>query len=255
MAKRKNRLNTPLSLLSTVLLMVWLVPVIVLPFIHALGGFGEIITDIVELIPFGYTFHEIALMIINSMTGQVVNYHAIRGVLTIPYVTQELAEGIFTIIVYEALRLAWFIPMDLIENGGGRWNGMKKMVISVAMAVVAACLAPALINWTFSGMRGLGNSLKTFFASMISAVLLGGGVAFFAFLKGLSIGVAILFVALKFFFVGALRLSVSYLCLMILLVGCEQNLWSLIIGGSSGFLCIALALAGLELMIDSAFSK
>ncbi len=255
MARKKRRyiLNSPISLLSTILLMFFVIPVVVLPFVNALGGFSEIITDLIELLPFGQAFYEIALLIINSMAGQVVNYHAIQGVFTLSYVIQELSEGIFTIIVYEALRLGVFLLMDLTDDNRGRWNKMKRLVVSVGMAIISACLAPALINWTFSNMQGLGTGLKVFFSSLISTILLGGGVAFFVFLQGFSLGMSIAFVALKFLLVGALRLSGSYIFLMMLLIGCEHHIWSLILSGMSGFLGIILLLVGIELMIDSVF--
>lgn len=52
---------------------------------------------------------------------------------------------------------------------------------------------------------------------------------------------------------GLLRLAASYVSLFALLVGFEQNAWSLIIGGMSGFLGIALLLAGIEMMLKPLF--
>lgn len=250
---KKYTLNSPLSLLSTILLGIFIIPVVVFPFINALGGIGEIITDLVELLPFGEGFYAIAVLIVNSMAGQAVNFHDIQGVFTLSYLVQELAEGIFTIIIYEALCLGSFMLMGLDSNTGGRWNGMKRTVVNVVMAVIAACLAPALINWTFSNMQGFTISGKIIWSAVVSIILMGGGVAFFVFLSGFTIAKSLVFVALKFLLIGALRLSGSYICLLVLLFGFEQGLWELIIGGLSGFLGIALILCAIELMLDSIF--
>lgn len=250
--KHKYILNSPISLLSTILIMVFIVPVVVLPFVNALGGFEEIITDLIELLPFGHAFHHIAILIVNSITGQIVNYHSIQGVFTLSYVIQELAEGIFTVIIYEALCLATSMLMGLADkNNRGRWNGMKRMVVKVAMAVIAACLAPALINWTFANMGGLSNGWRTFLSGVISAVLLGGGGWFFVTLfSAKAVGTVIAFVLLKFLVVGFVRLVFSYIFLFVLLIGFQQGTFSLMLSGMSGFLGVILILAGLELMLD-----
>ena len=253
MARRKNPLNSPISLLATVLMMILIVPAVILPFIESLGGFGEIITDLIELLPFGYAFYEVAIQLIGAVGGQAVNYHAIQGVFTGAYVFQELAEGIFTIIIYEGLRLVWFIPAGLTGEVRGRWQGPKKLVISVAMAVVAACLAPALINKTFSRLFSLGKNLRLVFSGLISIVLTGGGIAFFLFLKGFSLLQAVLFFVLKFLVVGAIRLAGSYTFLFVFLLGCQQQTWSMIVSGMSGFLFIIVLMAAVELMVESIF--
>ena len=187
------------------------------------------------------------------MTDQALSLQPVHTAPSVSYIIQELSEGIFTVIIYEALRLLFFIPMDLTGDNAGRWNKGKRLVISVAMAVLAACLAPALINWTFANLNVLGQGMRTFLSALISLILLGGSVAFFLFLKSFTVGIAIAFVLIKVFVEGLLRLAVSYVSLFALLVGFEQNAWSLIIGGMSGFLGIALLLAGIEMMLKPLF--
>ena len=251
--ERKYILNSPISLLATILMFVILVPVVVLPFVNALGGFEEIITDLIELLPFGHAFHHIAIIIVNSITGQIVNYSSIQGVFTFSYVVQELAEGNFTVIIYEALYLATSMVMGLAgEDKRGRWNGMKRLAAKVAMAVIAACLAPALINWTFANLNVLSNGWQTFLSGVISAILLGGGGWFFVTLfSAKAVGAVIAFVLLKFLVVGFLRLVFSYVFLFVLLIGLEQGTFLLMLSGMSGFLGVMLALAGIELMVDA----
>lgn len=254
MARKKNVLNSPTSLLGTVLMAVIIVPAVVLPFVEALGGVDEIIIDLIDLLPFGQAFYEIAIIIVNGMLDQVVSFHGLQGVFTLSYVVQELAEGIFTVIIYEALRLAVLMVMGLADpENRGRWNGMKKIVVSVAVAVIAACLAPALISWTFGNMSSLASGWKVFVSSLISVILLGGGVAFFVFLSGLAIGQSIIYVALKFFLVGAIRLAGSYIFLMLLLLAWQSGIWSLFTGALSSFLLIMVLMALVEMLLESIF--
>lgn len=253
MAKKKYVLNSPASLLGTILLMLFIVPIVIISFAEALGGFSQIITDLIDLLPFGEAWYFVAIQIINAMTDQALSLQPVHTAPSVSYIIQELSEGIFTVIIYEALRLLFFIPMDLTGDNAGRWNKGKRLVISVAMAVLAACLAPALINWTFANLNVLGQGMRTFLSALISLILLGGGVAFFLFLKSFTVGIAIAFVLIKVFVEGLLRLAVSYVSLFALLVGFEQNAWSLIIGGMSGFLGIALLLAGIEMMLKPLF--
>jgi ABC-type uncharacterized transport system permease subunit len=83
-------MKSPVSFVATLLVLYFAVPLIVFPFINALGGIGEIVTDLIELLPFGHLHYWLAVEIINSIAGQAVNYSAIGGVLTVGYVVQEL---------------------------------------------------------------------------------------------------------------------------------------------------------------------
>lgn len=244
-------MKSPVSFVATLLVLYFAVPLIVFPFINALGGIGEIVTDLIELLPFGHLHYWLAVEIINSIAGQAVNYSAIGGVFTVGYVVQELAEGIFTVIIYEAGCKLFEIIMGLDQDAG--WIKLKRMAVNIAVAIVSACLAPALINFIFSNMGSFSTGWKVAISSLVSTILLGGAVGFFLFLKGLSIGAAIAFVALKFVAVGFVRLALSYVCIFLILLCAQNGIFAGLIGGVSGLLGVALILAGIELMISSAF--
>lgn len=259
MARRSNKryiLNSPLSLLSTILVAMVIVPMVVLPFVEALGGVDEIIIDLVGILPFGDVWYAAAVLVGNSILDQVVNVYSLKGVFTVSYVIQELSEGIFTVIIYEALRLLVMIPMGLNDPmNKGRWNGIKRIIVNITMAVIAACLAPALINWLFTNMGVLSQGWRTVISALVSTILLGGGVAFFVLLSGLAVGQSVIYVAVKFFIVGAVRLAGSYVFLMLLLLAWQNRVWTLFTGALSGFLAVMVLMAAVELMIDSMFGN
>lgn len=254
-SKYRYPLNNFGSLFALIMLLLILYTVILAPLIDSLGGMGEIITDLVELFPFGEVSYRLAIEIINAVAGQGVNYASIHGVFSFSYVMQELLEGIFTVIIYEALTLALTKLMQLDDpDVRGIWNSLKRMVLSVGVAILAACFAPALINSIFSNMGSLSNGWKTAISSLMSIILMGGGISFFLFLYSLTFGTALGYVLLKFLAIGALRLTGSYICIFIFCLGIKNGMFSLIFAGSSGLLGLTLVLAGIELMISSAFN-
>ena len=137
----------------------------------------------------------------------------------------------------------------------GRWNGIKRIIVNITMAVIAACLAPALINWLFTNMGVLSQGWRTVISALVSTILLGGGVAFFVLLSGLAVGQSVIYVAVKFFIVGAVRLAGSYVFLMLLLLAWQNRVWTLFTGALSGFLAVMVLMAAVELMIDSMFGN
>lgn len=253
-SKYRYPLNSMWSLLATILLLILIYTVLVLPFIESMGGMGEFITDLVELFPFGEVSCRLAIEIINAIAGQTVNYVSIKGVFTFSYVMQELLEGIFTVIIYEAMTKALIMAMQLDDpDVRGFWNSMKKVAVRMGVAIIAACLAPSLINFIFSHMGGMSNIWKTIISSLVSVILVGGGIMFFLFLYNLTFGEALGYVLLKFLVAGALRLTASYICIFIICFGIQYGLFSLIFGGASGLIGFALILAAIEMMIGAAF--
>lgn len=253
-SKYRYPLNNFGSLFALIILFLILYTVVLVPLIDSLGGMGEIITDLVDIFPFGEGAYAVAIAIVNAIAGQGVNYAVIQGVFTFSYVMQELLEGIFTVIIYEAGTLALNKLMQLDDpDVRGVWNSIKRMVVSAGVAILAACFAPALINSIFSNMGILSNGWKTAISSLVSIILAGGGVAFFLFLYSLSFGAALGYVLLKFLVVGGLRLFGCYVFIFIFCLGIHNGMFYLIFTGSGGLLALTLALAALELMISSVF--
>lgn len=247
-------LNNFGSLFALILLFILIYVIFLVPLMDSMGGIGDFITDLVDIFPFGEVSFAFAIQIINAIAGQGVNYASIQGVFTFSYAMQELLEGIFTVILYEAGTRALKLAMRLDDpNVKGIWNAAKKMAVSVGVAILAACFAPALINYIFSNMGFMGNGWKTAIASIVTIILMGGGLVFFLFLYSLSFVSALLFTTIKFLLVGFLRLFGCYIFIFLFLLGIQNGMLSLILTGSGGLLMLTLMLAGIELMVDKSF--
>ena len=223
------------------------------------GSVGEIITNVIDLIPFGKPYYEFAVQLVNSLGGQVVSYMNFTGYLTIGYIIGELAKGLFTVIIFEALNLGVCMLLGFVDSDGrinpeGFWNRAKCLLITAINALIAACLSPLPLNYIFSNLHSLGGVWSSIVSLVLSAVLVGGGVAFFVFLSSLSIGMAIAYVLIKFFLLGACRISVSYLAILVILIGWQNGLVLLTANGVLLLLVVGLALGGIEMMIKGAFS-
>lgn len=253
MAKRYKAHNSIISFIALAFLLYFVgLPIVIAVLTSYFGSIAEVITSVVDLIPFGKTYLWLTVQIMNALGGQIVGYAGIGGALTLAYVMQELAKGLFTVIIFEALNLGVAGLMGLTE-AKGFWNKAKLLLITVMNALVAACLAPLPLNYIFSQFGSLENIISGIISFLLSGILLGGGIAFFLFLKNLTIGVAVCYVLMKFVLMSTVRLSVSYLCILLILLGIQNGLFGLIVSGSSGLLGIALLLGGIELMIDSVF--
>ncbi|MCQ2510882.1 MAG: hypothetical protein MJ116_10520 [Lachnospiraceae bacterium] len=234
-------------------------PLIMAALLEHFGSVGEIITNMIDLIPFGKTYYEFAVQIVNSLSGQVVNYNHFDDYLTIGYIIGELAKGLFTVIMFEALNLGCSIFLGLVDpksakiDPRGIWNKAKYVLITAINALLAACLSPLPMNYIFSIMHSLGSVGSGIVSFLLSVVLVGGGVAFFVFLNSLSVGKAIAYVLIKFFLIGACRTSVSYLAILAILLGWQNGLYRLLASGVTLFFTIALLLGGIEMAIKNVF--
>ena len=260
MANYNRGRNSMLSFVAMAFLLYFIgLPLVIAVLMDYFGSVGEIITNVIDLIPFGKPYYEFAVQLVNSLGGQVVSYMNFTGYLTIGYIIGELAKGLFTVIIFEALNLGVCMLLGFVDSDGrinpeGFWNRAKCLLITAINALIAACLSPLPLNYIFSNLHSLGGVWSSIVSLVLSAVLVGGGVAFFVFLRSLSIGMAIAYVLIKFFLLGACRISVSYLAILVILIGWQNGLVLLTANGVLLLLVVGLALGGIEMMIKGAFS-
>ena len=249
--KQNFSLNSVISVIATLLIGYFVLCAVILPFAGSMDNIGEITTDLVELLPFGEQTYGLAISILNTVSGQTLSYHAIEGSFTLSYLIQELAESLIIIIVYEALRLVSFKFMEITDDVSGKYNKMKKLIVSVIMAIIATCLAPLLIKNIFDNMSGLTSGWQVAISALVPSILFSGGTAFFVFLYGISIGLSLVYILVKFFVVGGLRLFGCYIFIFLTVLALQYGNWSLLAASLPSLLVLILLLTGLELMIDS----
>ena len=242
------------SLFALIMLLLILYSVVVIPLMDSLVGMGEIITDFIELFPFGEVSYAAAIGIINAIVGQGVNYASIQGVFSFAYLVQELLEGIFTVIIFNAARLLMTGLMDLADpNVRGFWNSIKRVVLDAGLAILAACFAPALINYIFSSMGMMSFGWKTAISSLVSIILVSGGVGFFLFFFGITFLSALGYMLISCLLIGGARLFTCYVCIFCICVGIHLGIFSMIFGGMGGLLVVVVMLAGIEKMLEGVF--
>lgn len=257
-SKSKGR-NSILSFVAMVFLLYFIVlPLVIAVLMDYFGTVGEIITNIIDLIPFGKPYYEFAVQFVNSLGGQIVSYIDMTEDMSVGYLFRELAKGLFTVIIFEALNWGSCILFGFLDENGrinprGFWNRGKYLLISLVNALFSACLAPLPLNYIFSNLHILGTIWANIVSFLLSAILVGGGIAFFMFLFGLNIGMAITYVFLKFFLIGACRISISYLAILVTLICWQNGLFFLSASGASALFVIGFMLGGLEMIIKGAF--
>lgn len=260
MANYNRGRNSILSFVAMAFLLYFIgLPLVIAVLMDYFGSVGEIITNVIDLIPFGKPYYEFAVQIVNSLGGQVVGYMNLNGYLTIGYIIGELAKGLFTVIIFEALNLGVCMLLGFVDSDGrinpeGIWNRAKCLLITAINALIAACLSPIPLNYIFSNLHSLGGVWSSIVSFLLSVVLVGGGVVFFVFLSSLSIGMAIVYVLIKLLLFGACRISVSYLAILVILIGWQNGLVLFTVNGVLLLLVMGLALGGIEMMIKGAFS-
>lgn len=259
MANYYRRQNSILSFVAMAFLLYFVgLPLIIAILMEYFGSVDEIIINVVGLIPFGQQYYELAIQFINSLSGQVVSYVHMTNSFTIGYMMGELAKELFTVIIFEALNLGVGILLGFTYDGGkispqGFWNRAKYILATAVNALIAACLSPIPLNYIFSNLSSLGNIGAGVISFLISAVLVSGGIAFFVFLSSLSIGMAIGYVFIKFFLMGACRISVSYLAILMILIGWKEGVFFLSAGGVTALLALGIMLGAIEMMLQSVF--
>lgn len=237
-----------------------LLPLLAAVLKNVFGSVYDIINNVIDLIPFGESLYGLAIQIVNSITGQVMNYSTVTGYFTFTYFLEELLKGLFTVIIFEASNLFMCIVLGFTDSRGkikpeGMWNKAKYVLISLIDALISACLAPFLMNYIFSSLPSLGSVWSVVISSLMSVILIGGGIAFFLFLAELSIGMAIAYVLIKFILIGVIRLTLSYLSIFLILIGWDNRTYLLSVGGFAGLIGVGLLLAGIEIIVKSAFEK
>ncbi len=255
MAKKYRAHNSIISFVALAMILYFVgLPLFVALLSNVFGSKGDVITNMIGVIPFGKTYYEISIQLLGAIGGQVVSSAEAGSSLKLSYLLGELAEELFIIIIFEALNLAAYTVMGL-KGEKGRWNIAKKMLVSVINALAAACICPFLLDYITDSFDSIGTAASGIISAFISVILLGGGTFFFSALFGIGVGAALLFVLIRFLLMGAVRLAISYISLFLLILGWQSGAFYQIAGGISGLLGIALLLGGIELAIDSALGR
>lgn len=250
MARQRERGRNSFLSFIVLLIVIYLIGLPVL--LATRGSAADLIGDMADLIPFGSFVLQISVKLLSKFVQVNPSYLSILPLFTFANFLEELAKGLFTVILFEALNLLGGLMLG-VWNPEGRWNRMKKLALSVLNALLAAAFAPWLIRVVLDNIKQAGGLMTAVVSGVLALVLLGGGAAFFAAMLGISASMALLYVIIKFGLIACIELFLVYFFIYsVLLVWETGAYWALLTGSGSLFVCLLL-LAGIGLMIDSVF--
>lgn len=251
MMKQTKGRNSIVSFVALVIILYFIgLPLLIAILSSYFGSVGDVMTTAVDLIPFGDVWYWVAVQIFNGLGGQAITYSSFNGNLTILYILQESEKTLFTTIIFEAMNLLLFTFLGLTE-ARGIWNKAKRVLITVMSALMAACFAPMLIEFIFNQMQGMSQLASNLLTSFMTFILVGGGVAFFAALKGVTIVIALCYVGVKVILLGAAQLVSSYVCFLLILLAIQNGIPVFVVEGFILLLMFAVCLSGINLMLES----
>ena len=251
--RRYSTQNSPLSLWAVAMLAIILGLPILAGYSASGNSMPEMISNIVDLVPFGSAFCQAAVKIVNSLFGQAISYNTVKNGITLVDILSETAKLLFTGILFEAMNSV--LPrLFSLEPPRGIWNKAKKIVLLLFESMIAACISPMLLNVIFNNWSSLSSFVAGLISTLLTVILVGGGIAFFTLLKGMAIGLTIGYVAVKYLLMNVVKLSACYIFLFTLLIELGSGSILRTATGAAGFLGVLLMLCGAELIIDAAFN-
>ncbi len=249
--------NSIISFIALLLILYFIgLPILIFWINTQAGSVDDMISILVDLFPFGNELVHMAIQVIGGIFDSAVSYHETKGYLTVSYVLGELSKAIFAMVVFEVLNFLGYGLMAL--NADGRWNNLKKMVVTAFNALIAACLSPWVMHLVLdqiqsassNGMNG-GAIISTVVSRILFFIVAGGGMAIAYLVLGMTIAEAIIAVLVKKVAVDFFRLMFSYLCILIALLGLESGNSGFLFCGAGMMLAVALIFAGIDLMLES----
>lgn len=245
--------NSIISFIALAILLYFLgLPTLALILRGIFGSIPSVISTVVSIIPFGEGIFYLAVQIYGAALGQIADTIDLGWSLTFSYLVEELVKGIFVALIFEALNEGVVLVLGL-KGEHGIWNVGKRIMVTVADALLAACFAPLIIDFAFEQVRHLGEVGAWAIRIILALIVIFGGIGVFALLKGLTLIWAVLYVAIKFLLLDAASLLISYLSVLVALLALEYGMPLLFLSGVSGLIGIGLIVAGISLALESAF--
>ena len=216
------------------------------------GPGQKVILSLIDLIPFGELITRLAVSVINMFLSMNIEMDELHTIVTFGDVLEELTIGIFTIMIYESLDYLFIKSVEL-KRSRDAWDGLEKILLKVAAALIAANIAPYLINYILDFIKQNSGCFVNFLYAFIIILISAGGFFFVIFLYGFTILMGLLYYVLKFIAVPSIKLIFIYLSIIIVCILWALELYIPLIISLVPLLMISIIIAALDLMIDSTF--
>lgn len=247
--QRKKPKRSIVSLVACLFLLYFLIfPLFCYIFLGKADAANDI-SNVVSLIPFGNAWYACAINIFSELTSTSLEMLSLPPI-TVAYVLSELAKSIFTAIIFELLYMLLSNMMGFEEYRGVN-NYIMRICTSLMLALLAACIAPAVMEHLVGLFHLFGSGISNVITFLIIALQLGGTIAFLLIFKGLSILNSALFVLIKLVLLDLLRLVICYISFFMLYIAIAKKMYLLLVPTFCGFVGIGILLIGIELMLQS----
>ncbi len=254
--------NTPFSFFALLFISYFIVG-ITLASAAVIGGSGtvlDMLLGIVEVLPFGEFFLRITAQILSTLmqttsisVDSILNGTVSSGSLLAVDWVKETCKLILAAGFNDALYA--FLVMVLNLSRSDFWIFMKRVVVMMLSAYLAAFAAAMSLAAVFNQLKGWAAGWQALISGLIAAISVGGVFAIMCilFLDGGSIVSFIIYFLLRYVLLGIMRVGIAYIgALSILLLVQSGNLAKLI-AGQGALLLVLIMLVGVDMLLGSAF--
>lgn len=223
------------------------------------GFFKGMWLNVIEEIPFGSTWGELAIHIFTKFisaeldTEEYFNY--LQQIQTGKSILQEFCKLCLTAIVYDAVDRFGELAMGLRKKSGG-WMLAQKVLWKMFCAFICAVIAGLVLQIAFGQINQLGSIAANIWTGIVTLVVMIGAVGIHAFLLELGIVMTLIYTMLKLIFVNVITIILSYIFLLLMILFASEQVYVSFLEETSIWaiwILMLVLLAGIDLMIQSVF--
>ncbi len=254
MSKEYKAKNSIISFVALAFLMYFIVfPIVMLMISDIFGSMNDLITNLIDLMPFGGFWYLIAVKIVSGVLSPIHTINNLGQAVSFYYILSELMKAMISSIIFEAMKLLTDITMGL-KGSKGIWNKAKLWLMYLVNGLVSAYLAPFLITYILSQLGGYNSLAARLFTIVPVGIIVIGGILFFKVTStaaSYTIGKSIVYVCAKFFCLNMMQLFATYILAFVVLIAADMGAFQLVSVGMVALFLIAILLCSIDAMLDS----
>lgn len=221
------------------------------------GVILQIWLSMVSEIPFGKFFSELAVNIFTEGFGMgldVNTYLINANKLTFVKVLEDTCCLMLTALVYQAVDYACQALLGVAGKQSGLHNILMQACSKIIAIMISTFIATILVGFLYGQLSKLSQVWQGGISGIVSLITVIGafGVAQTVLVAGFW-GI-IAFVCIKVILVNLLKVSASYIALLLLIIFVNEGAIGYAVGVFGGWAAIIIMLTAIELMMDGLFS-
>ena len=211
--------------------------------------------EMLEVIPFGKPVAQLALKFYSSVVSASVDeayYLAGLKTLTVLDFLEDFCKMCLTAVVYEALSKAGIAWMEISQEKNV-WVVIQKILWEIACAFISAVTAGLLLKFLFEQMKQLSGTMTALISSIVTVIIIAGGVWIFHLLLEIGFGLAIGYVLVKMILMNCCKLLVTYMLTAFVLICLSEGTYGMLLGEIGSWAFVIIIIIGIDLVLDSVF--